>query len=123
MPYSKLQDLPEDLRDSVNAALEIEFANEARGTWRSVADRVNFLFDTAFDGEFVRDIYRRRHRSKNKSADAMVAEPVVYDVDTEVDELTSLRAQVVNFKSINQRLFGQLQAAKHRSEDLVEAAT
>lgn len=74
MRYVNFVKMPTDLKEAISGALEIEFDNPNRPSWRLLAARLNETFSTQdtqidFDGEFVRDVYRRRRRAKNQPKD------------------------------------------------------
>lgn len=116
MTYHNFQDMPEDLRVRVNAALDVLFANRLPGqTWRPLAEAINSQFpEIDFEAEFVRDVFRRRSK-RHKSPD----EQIIYDADTPV--IRDFESENQLLRVSNQRLFAQLTSAKDRLEDLVRA--
>jgi len=95
--YRTFGQMPRNLKEAINKALEIQFKNPDRGTWRDVAAEISRTFSTgservAFEGETVRDAYRtwrgRGRGVKPVTEDELAA----YDVDAKVREALGEKA-------------------------------
>lgn len=96
--YVKFQNMPKPTRDAIYAALDIQFQDPNRKTWRDVAADINKTFSAgniivALDGETIRERWRTvRGRGGPGGKATTPAEEAQFDVDAAVREALGERA-------------------------------
>ncbi len=127
MSHTRLSTIPDHVQPSVRETAYALFDKKTEGTtWREIAESLNRIFfhiDLQFDGEYMRDLYRR-YRGKKGHKAPTPEETQVYDVDTAVneEELAKIMRQLTETQATNRRLFTELRRSQARTEDLVKAA-
>ena len=97
--FYNFQTMPDNLKQAIDSALDIQFRNPNRPTWRDVAAEINKTFSAgdvrvAFQGETVRDAYRRKMRGKgrNKTGEVTPEELAQFDIDAAIREALGEKA-------------------------------